>query len=438
MKLNNTRIDAVYFAIPMIAIFGDFVLKRFLSPYKALASLYVLALLVLVRMVVLKRDKQSLRPTVVERRISFVVCYLIAAYCFQALLSLNVASVYAFTHLFYICVPLLYIPVILKYCPDFDLKTLSTIFLIMMIPVNTVGLIQHFIDPGFLISTAYSGTGGIVYRSSYRGIFLRFPSIFVSADRYSAIGLMQFYFTIILLLLSRDNTKRISPWIYFNLISAIAALFIAGSRTRIFIILILMILMTLSSLLFGNIQLFLRRTVKQLQFAIPFALGIGVFVFVYNPGFLSSIGNKFQVINLTIDAIEDGRTKNRVEGYARKNSFSDDISLTGKGLGGLGKQGKPGEMGIQSIWMECGLIGGSFILIGYSGILLILALLSLQAFTRGQPLNVCIFALPALALTSGLVAGLTSVFELSSGILLMSGIGGAIRHFSPVPHYKRL
>jgi len=195
--------------------------------------------------------------------------------------------------------------------------------------------------------------------------------------------------------------------------------------------------MTMSSLLFGNILVFLRRVSKQLQFVIPFALGIGILVFVYNPNFLSSISSKFQVINLAIDSITEGKTKDRVGRYASRSLLTDNISLTGKGLGSLGKRGKPAEIGVESMWIECGLISGSLILIGYSGIILILALLSLQAFTRGQPLRVCIFALPALALLAGLLTGLTSIFELSSGILLMSGIAGTILYFSP-PFGRRI
>lgn len=421
MKTNK-----IYYIIPALALYGD-MLKRFMRPDWALAIPYITAVLILVWIAMFKWNKGFLKSTPLDKRLSYVVYYLVAAYCIQLTLSIDVPFERSLTHVLYICVPLLYIPVILRYCPEFDLKKLSIIFLLMMIPINIVGLIQHFINPGFLISTAYGGddgTGGIILRNSYQGAFMRFPSIFASADRYSAIGLMQFYFTVILLSLSNNRTKKTDLWICFNLISSIVTLCIAGARSRIFIVLLVMVLMALSSL--KTPRTVLRKTFGSLTSIILTILIPVALMLAFNPRFIKQT-IKVPSVDFLVTSIKEGDVINRIKEYIGYTLLPDDITLNGQGLGSLGYRGKPAEVGIESIWIECGLIGGLLIIAGFSGIILILVLLSWQALIKGQPLNVIIFSLPALVLLTGLLAGLTAVFELSSGIMLMSGIGGTIK-----------
>jgi len=68
------------------------------------------------------------------------------------------------------------------------------------------------------------------------GHFLRLPSIFVSADRYSAIGLIQFYLAFFLLLNQKQNKPVNIFWILFNFISGFIAMFISGARSRLIIV----------------------------------------------------------------------------------------------------------------------------------------------------------------------------------------------------------
>jgi hypothetical protein len=152
-----------------------------------------------------------------------------------------------------------------------------------------------------------------------------------------------------------------------------------------------------------------------------------IFIFAYNPSYVIKIVEAPAVKFLTT-SIEDRDVEYRLMHYGSSSLLSDDVSFFGEGLGSLGFRGKPAELGIASIWIECGVIGGSLILIGFSGITIVLSLLSFRAFISGRPLNVCIFGLPALALLTGLLTGLAAVFELSSGILLMSAIGDVLRN----------
>ncbi len=428
------RMNKFYFAIPVITLYGDFVLKRLLPFNWALASLYTLAMIILIGIVLTNKNELIPKPAATVTHMNFFVYYLVIVYCVLFLTSLDVPFLYALTHMLYICIPLLYIPIVSRYCAEFDLKKMINIFLLLMIPINLAGLIQYAINPGFLISTAYSEAGGIIHRTVGGSFFSRYPSIFASADRYSAIGLIQFYFAIILLLSSRDRTKNTSLWIYFNLISSIVAMVIAGARSRILVFSTLVILMALSSFL---TSLFIsRKNISKPAIAALIILVVGVLAFAFNPGYVKAI-TEAPSVRFLLTSVKEGDVQNRVGNYVGRTSLSDNISLFGEGLGSLGPGGKPAEVGVESMWIECGLIGGSLILIGFSGIMFILASLSFRAFIRSRPLEFCVFGLPALALMSGLLTGLTSVFELSSGILLMSGIGGTIRYFSPVAYCKR-
>jgi hypothetical protein len=134
----------------------------------------------------------------------------------------------------------------------------------------------------------------------------------------------------------------------------------------------------------------------------------------------------FPVVDLLIDSIEEKRTQHRVMDYIVRSSLTDEVTMFGNGLGSIGRDGKPAEMGIMSIWIECGYIGGAPILLGYLGFISVLSYLALLAFIRGKPLGICIYGLPALALVTGCLTGLTSVFELSSSILLMTAIGASM------------
>jgi len=418
--------DKIYFVIPALALFSDLLLKRFISGNWAVATQYGLAVIVLVWISLANRNKEVPRPSATASRMNFFVYYLIIAYCIAAMTSFNVPLSYSLTHVLYICIPLLYIPVISRRCAEFDMAKLINIFLLLMIPINIAGLIQYTIDPGFLISAAYNEEGGIVFHNSYQDIFLRYPSIFVSADRYSAVGLVQFYFAIILLWASTNKTRNMRRWIYFNLISSVAALIIAGARSRMFIILLLIILMGLSVLLYRTPLLSLRTIYKKSARARLIILTVGIFIIVYGSGLLKRLED-FPALGFFITSIREGDAKDRVQDYISESAVSGEISLAGEGLGSLGLGGKPAERGITSLWIECGLIGGSLILIGFCGITFILALQSLRAFIRGRPVEVCIFALPAMVLVAGLLAGLTAVFELSLGILLMCAIAGVIK-----------
>jgi energy-converting hydrogenase Eha subunit E len=115
-----------------------------------------------------------------------------------------------------------------------------------------------------------------------------------------------------------------------------------------------------------------------------------------------------------------------------------DVSLLGEGMGinwVLGSQ----EFGIRAIWVECGLVGGCFILLAFSGIIYLFLNVAVRAILSAQPLKVIIFSIPLLIIMSGLMTGLTVLYELSSGLLLWISVGAINQYlYQPIPKYQPL
>lgn len=421
----------IYFSIVILSLFSDLLLKGYLPGSLALMIQYALAVVILFSILKVNINKNNNLNRQFALPISFFIFFLIFNYVIQMLIAYEVPILHSVTHMAYISIPLLFVLTVLWRSPDFDLVKLAHIFLIMMIPINLVGIIQYYIDSSFLISHAYSESGGIVLRNYNLGAFSRYPSIFVSSDRYSAIGLMQLYFGVVLLSLSRKRSLNFFIWVNFNLASGFMAILISGARSRIFIMLAIMFMMALSFLVFRYSRKMTQKVFNASLASLLVVLAAGVVLFMNPPKFSSKMLD-FPVVDLLVSSIEENKTEKRLLRYVSRTSLSEDISFFGKGLGSLGYGGKPSEIGIESIWVESGVIGGALILIGYFGFISVLAFLAIKAFIGGQALGVCIFGLPVLALLGGLLTGLTSVFEFSSGILLMIAIGANLQRISKI------
>lgn len=431
--------NLIYFVIVALCLYGD-LLKRALSPTAALGVQYIMALVILLGIVFIggKKRKSIMQPICKKAKaLKSCIFFLIIAYSFQFLLSLwSVSVLVGLSSALYVIIPLLFTGVILKHYPQFDLVKLIGIFFLLIIPVNVVGVIQYAINPDFLISSVYVESGGIISRNlGTGGSFLRFPSIFASADRYSAIGLMQFYFAFLLILTPDKDQKRKFFWLFFNLLSSIIVLFIAGARSRI---LIALAVTALTGAAFLQAP-FARRSLKLLSrlgtsliFLLVLCLVLAMFIPKTFDRLLTGF-KEFPVVGFLIESLEkkENQGQSDVEGridQALERSFiPKDITLFGKGMGaeyqtesGLSK---PGEFGIASMWTDNGLVGGSLMLGGFLRIILILVSMALKDFKRGQVSGVVIFILPSFVFVFGLLTGLTAILELSSGVLLMISVG---------------
>jgi len=127
--------NRIYIAIALMTLYGD-LLKRYMSDSGSLGTLYLLACIILLAMKFQANKKKA--PLCREAKtMKFFVFSLIILYFLQLLVfSFDELFPLAFTHTLYMCVPLMYIIVILKFFPQFDLVKLSQGFLIMMIPIK--------------------------------------------------------------------------------------------------------------------------------------------------------------------------------------------------------------------------------------------------------------------------------------------------------------
>ncbi|HUI44631.1 MAG TPA: hypothetical protein VL122_01405 [Nitrospirota bacterium] len=416
--------NGIYLSIVLLALYGD-ILKRYIPPETALFMLYSISIVILLLIYRIRNEKASVIPISREGvKILFFVKILISIYLLQLFTSINAPFMEGLSHALYMCIPLLYVVVIQEYCPEFELSRLGNYFLWLMIPVNLVGLAQYFIDPQFFASSTYNADSGIIYRNLLEGsFFARFPSVFASADRYSSMGLMQVYFVFILLLSRFENSFRNFLWISFNFVSAFAALFIAGARSRILIIVSVFAIMSIVVLL-SCISATIKHTiniklVKFVSFALILVVGFYFFGKTFIPREETEV---FPVLTFLVQTYESNDVQDRIEQAIDLSLIPENITLFGEGLGSIDNAGKPGEFGIYSIWIESGLVWGSFLLIAFIGFIYVLSILTVRAFIAMKPVHLFIYCTALLLLIFGLLAGFTGVFELSTGILLCCSI----------------
>lgn len=425
------RVTSFYLSVTVLALYGD-IFKRFLPSTVALGMSYSAALLILIA-IGIQRGAVGSGPahrslTREARWINLFTGLLIATYIAQFLTSFDSPFMKGLTHLLYMVIPLLYILVVQKARFNFSLADLGRYLLWLMIPINIVGLIQYTLDPSFLISTAYvdddirGSSGGVISRNLLEeGTFARYPAIFASADRYSAMALMQFYFSCMLLTAVTPLTRKAKLWMAFNLLSSFVALGIAGARSRVLIVIAMSLLIAITSL----IQVFRRgRTSRTNFYSTLLVGGIVVFAALYLP----MLANEdYPFLLFLKQTFESGDIGVRIDEAITYSYLPLDITLFGTGLGTVGVNGKPGEFGIQSTWIESGVIWGTLILTCLFAICLILAKLMLKALLSGQRVRLIMVGVPLLLLIFALLAGLTSSFELSSGMLLGYAVAVACR-----------
>jgi hypothetical protein len=406
----------IYYSIALLVLYGDLI-KRILPASVSLLVLYALATVILLRICV--RKSRSKTPVSIEGKAVFVsTLILITLYMLQLMTSFSVPFMDVLTHAMYMCIPLLYIVVVQKFCPQFDLAALGSAFLILMIPVNVIGFVQYFINPNFFISSVYSGDlGGVILRNLLDGgYFSRYPSIFASADRYSAMGLMQFFFTIVVFKKPCSVSRMGKLWLVFSLVSAFSALFIAGARSRILIALFAGVFMVFTFVLGYIFSPQYRRVRKALHKLIPLLVG-SIIIFIIAFWSMPMQYQSFPVVELLLQSFESGDIDQRVADAATYSQLSAEISFFGQGLGSIGN-GKPGEFGIRSMWIESGFFWGIFMFFAFMGMIAAISMKIWRSFVVMDALSVAIYVIPVLLLIFGLLAGFTSTFELSTGLLL--------------------
>jgi hypothetical protein len=399
-----------------LALYGDLA-KRFLQPGAALAVLYGLTGVILVALVV--SGNNGRKP--ISTPISSLAGLLIGVYLAQLLTSPLDDIAISFSATAYVCVPLAFVFLIPRVYPQFDLRALALYVTILMVPVHAVGFIQQFVSPSFMISTAYSESGGVIIRNFLdAGTFSRFPSIFASADRYSGVAMMEFFLAFVLLSDSKPPARTTLVWVVISVVSGLGSLLIAGARSRI---LIVGISLTIAGLIFLY-RIVRRRPSRRmtkiavvlfLMCTMGFTIGLSV-------GAVRERITAFPVLAMLQQSHDRGDFTARFVQSLDLSAIPEDTTYFGEGLGTTGSAGRPGEFGIRAMWIESGLFWTPIMLLLNVGLLFWLGRIMLRAALWGDAVLAMLCTGQLLAWLLALLAGLSGTFELSQALLLFPTI----------------
>ena len=399
-------------ALAATAVYGD-LLKRVLPGTVALMALYAIEALILAVMVTSGRRKIHYpTPTV-----SILSRALIVTYCVQFCTGFDVDLQHALMMLIYMSLPLAFIVVIPKFYPDFDLRALALFTTIFMVPLHAVGLVQQFVDTSFMVSTAYSETGGVIARNFLEGTgsFNRLPSLFASADRYAGVSAMQVLLSFLLLSGARSRRRSSMLLLVFALLSGASGMMLAGARSRIVILGI--------ALLIGGIALLVKvlkgrlsshgRTILARASLTACLLLVGALSFEQVRARVAEL----PVFSMLAQSVEKGDAQGRFQQGIDISMMPHDVSFFGEGLG-TSTQGRPGEFGIRALWIEGGFFWTTIMLILHAGVLLLIGASAVRATLAGDAVESMQLTAAGLTWLFGLLAGLSGSFEVSLALLL--------------------
>lgn len=392
-----------------LSLYSDLI-KRLFNPKLSLAIIYILALLLLISISAFKKNKNDSTNDYKRNSLNLLIIKsLLIFYTFHALASLLITQNYEFTILNYLYVGLPIGMMLAFYYknPDLDeFKYFLYLFLLLMIPINIVGIIQFYFLPNFLISYNYSSSGGIIMRNFEEGIkvFTRHPSIFASADRFANMAQLQFVFTLLYLTLM-ENKKNITV-IILGFLFSLSSIVISGARSKILFVIIISILF----LIYSQKDLFHRINKYGLIFAI-FLLFSMLFILFQN--YLLEVSS----INFFIRTWMSGNIFMRISEALWMSLPFQGISIFGYGLGTL-LQGRPGEFGIYTLWYEGGIVFGTLILSTYLVFDILLIKKTIVSIKYKSDfifiLSISLFILTTIAIFTGL----SNIYEFSTGLIL--------------------
>ncbi len=429
----------VYFGVPILALFGD-LSKRYLPAQLSLGLLYGLSIFLLIR--VLRQPALSVSalgwPLQAVRGCALGLIWI---YLLQVIVpSRDFFS--SFAHALYMAVPLGFIVAFSRRPIYFDIQRLAGPFLILMLPVNAIGFIQFYINPDFFVSTAYTETenatsvGGVIYRNLFDDTaFTRYPSIFVSADRYSSMALMQIFVVFAVIQMNRRSISTAHlAWFVLNLFCGLGGLLVAGARSRL-LILLLALGALFSAAFISRVKS--ARPVAGLRSAYwvvlcAMALGFGYVLVGSGAGQSSMDTEAPPVVQFFTQSLANRDFSARLLEALELSVPTNETSWVGAGLGSMAF-GKPGEFGVYSIWQESGLVFGILLLVFFLALSFTLLVVLNKTIRRGNAIGAAAIAIPLMLVLLGVLAGLTSTFELSTGLMLGCILPPLLRSLYPRP-----
>lgn len=398
----------VSFALVGTALYGD-LLKRVMPGTGALISLYAIAGCIILVMHVLGRRRASGTLPV----ISALAGALMLTYLMQFFTGFDVDLLPALMMLIYVCVPLSFLVVIPQVFRQFDIRAVAIYTAILMVPLHAVGLVQQFVDSSFMVSSVYSESGGVIARNFLEGTeaFNRMPSLFASADRYAGVSAAQVLLALVLL----RGSSRDRLILCLSITTAALGLMIAGSRSRILIVLV--------ALLAGGMAFLFKMSQGRINALGRTWLVRGALVGALLLAAALSIPDvkdrlmELPILTMLTQTAEKGDAQIRFQESFEISIMPGDVKFFGDGLG-TSADGRPGEFGIRAMWIEGGFFWTSIMLMIHLGILAWFAVHLFRATVKGDAILSVILTGCGLFWLFGVLAGLSSSFELSLALLL--------------------
>jgi hypothetical protein len=413
--------QSVSFAIAAIAVYGDLV-KRLLPHTEALLVLYAISVVIIAVMFVNgPRHRRQHQPFLARLSAALLTVYLL-----QFLTGYHAELLTALMMLFYMGIPLAFLVTVLSVYESFDIRSLAFYTVIFMAPVHAVGVVQRFVDPNFLISHAYSENGGIIARNFLEGTstFDRLPALFASADRYAGVAAMQFLLSFVLLQKGGRRGSASLGLFAFSLLSGATGMGLAGSRSRL--------LIAGGALIAGTFALFIyllrAPTSRRMRFMFKSALVVLSLSLIFSLSIekIRDRISEFPVLSMLVETQQKGDLQDRIHQASEISSIPEDATFFGQGLG-TDAEGRPGEFAIRSMWIEGGIFWTTIMLLIHVGILLTIWRSLVRAIIAGRPLLSTLLAAGWLFWLFGLLAGFSSLFELSLALLLFPTLGVVTR-----------
>lgn len=326
-----------------------------------------------------------------------------------AMLSVSNTAFQAVSYFMYFFVPFYALYISYKKIDAYKLNLIRNLLFISS-PIIIVAFIQKFFDNSFLVNTSYSETGAVIFRNTFDGgFFARYPSIYASADRFSAVSLCLFIISVQAYIISKNKSDKLG-FIFFGILF-LFGIVIAGARSRLLVLVI-----PITFMLYFMVINALRLRTNLVGAGVILVFTTVTITFVNSDNFKEN----FEVIMFMIETFNNNDIYGRLL-QAYIESTPSNVSEFSYNLG-YDANGKPGEFTFRSLAIDLGTFGQSIFFMLFSILLTVFVMMFTLSVLSHDRRLIVFFAFFITYFLFGIITGLTGILELSSGLLMFGVI----------------
>lgn len=393
-------------ALFFIAVYGD-IIKYALTPAFSNLLLYFI-LFIVMSAIFLTPNARAIDVEIIY--LLFIMYIIVVIMSIFAFMSFPQQGVKSLSYLIYFCIPVFTLNIAARKL-DFAFYQKFKRLLILSLPIVFIAIVQKFYDQSFLVNSSYSSDSALILRNLFDGsFFVRYPSIYASADRFSGVCMCLVIMAAQYSFYSERKSEKFIGGVLIILFTV--GLLIAGARSRILVLIIPVII----GLFFGFFIMLKSKKIELSVILLVLSLFISFFATMLDPLVLSV----FEVTNMIADTIVNGDVVVRLL-QAYVESFPTSTDAFNFELG-ADANGKPGEFMLRSFSVDIGIFGRNIFLFLHILVLLQVCFIIFRyVLERDFPKSLLsVFLLIYLLL--GFTAGVTGIYEFSSAILFFGFI----------------